>query len=143
MDLELQRDGVHLPVQLWSTILSQDWEGASATLFINDFVYSLRQRLKCQVEYFPSQLLSFLRPLDCKVVPLICHSWGDVYFYQNTTVIRVFGFPGKPMVLPRYVPLRLGFLEILRQICMVQEMDFPPATKRKGSIFAELTFTLP
>lgn len=82
IDLELERDGVKFPIQLWTTILSQDWEGANATMFINYFSYNIRQRLKGQTKNFPPQLLCFLmlgrqmrqvlqfrRPL-CHLMPL-------------------------------------------------------------------------
>ena len=41
-------------------------------------------------------------------------------------------------MLPRYVPLRIGFLEVLSQIAMIQENDFPPKV-RKGTFFPNPT----
>ena len=41
-------------------------------------------------------------------------------------------------VLPRHVPLRIGFLEVMRQLAMLQETNFPP-DKKKGTFFLELT----
>ena len=48
----------------------------------------------------------------------------------------MYSFLGRPFLLPRYVPLRLGFLEVMRQISMLQEIDFPP--DKKGMFFPEL-----
>ena len=44
-DLEIEKDGEKLPVQLWITILSLDWEGAIMSPFENDFAYTLRRKL--------------------------------------------------------------------------------------------------
>ena len=41
-------------------------------------------------------------------------------------------------MLPRYVPLRIGFLEVMRQIAMLQETNFP-SKKNKGTFFPDLT----
>ena len=35
------------------------------------------------------------------------------------------------------MPLRIGFLELMRQIAILQEIDFPP-NKRKGTFFPNL-----
>ena len=90
------------------------------------------------IENFPFFLKCFIRPMDYDVKPSKCHNMGDIYFYNNTTIIRIYGFPGRPFVLPRYVPLRIGFLEVMREIAMLQETNFPP-NKRKGSFFPDLT----
>ena len=42
-DLEIEKDGENLSVQLWTTIFSLDWEGANLGLFENDFAYMLRK----------------------------------------------------------------------------------------------------
>ena len=98
--------------------MSSDCEGEILCLFENDFSYMLRRKLIPQVENFPFLLKCFIRPIDFDVKPLKCHNWGDIYFHNNTIVIRIYGFLGRPFVLPRYVPLRIGFLEIMRQIAM-------------------------
>ena len=90
-----------------------------------------------EIENFPFLLKCFIRPMGCDVNPPKCHNWGDIYFYNNTRVIGVYGFPGRPFVLPRYVPLRIGFLVVMKQIAMLQEIDFPP-NKRKGTFFPDL-----
>lgn len=67
IDLEIETDGTQLPVQLWTTILSSNWEGANAILFGNEFSYMIRKRLMHVVENFPLMLRTFLRPIDYKV----------------------------------------------------------------------------
>ena len=99
-------------------------------LFENNFAYMLRRKLIPQIENFPFLLKFFIRPMDFDVKPPKCHNWGDIYFYNNTTMIKIYGFPRRPLVLLRYVPLRIGFLELVRQIAMLQEIDIP-LIKRK------------
>ena len=45
IDLEIEKDGERLLVQLWTTIFPLDWEGANLGLFENDFSYMLRRKL--------------------------------------------------------------------------------------------------
>ena len=92
-DLEIEKDGEKLLVQLWTTILSSDWNGENLCLFENDFAYMLRRKLIPQVDNFPFLLKCFMRPIDFDVKPTKCHNWGDIYFYNNTTIIRIYGFP--------------------------------------------------
>ena len=40
-------------------------------------------------------------------------------------------------MLPIFVPLRIGFLEVTRKIVMFQDIDFLP-NKRKGTFFLDL-----
>lgn len=43
------------------------------------------------------------------------YSIGDWYFYQNHTVIRIYGFELSPYKLPRYVPMILFSFEYFKQ----------------------------
>ena len=98
----------------------------------------LRRKLVPWIENFPFLLKCFIRPMDYDVKPPKCHNWGDIYFYNSTTIIRIYGFLEKPFVLPRYVPLRLGFIEVMRQISMLQDTNFS-SNKRKDTFFLDLT----
>ena len=49
IDFETEKDGMKLPVQLWTMILSSNWEGSNLVLFENDLAYMLRKRLIHQV----------------------------------------------------------------------------------------------
>ena len=43
------------------------------------------------------------------------YSIGDWYYYQNHTVIKIYGYELAPYRLPKYVPMRLFALEYYRQ----------------------------
>lgn len=61
------------------------------------------------------------------------HNWGDIIPYPVSTVIKVYGFPGQPNVLPFNVPLRLGFAEVLWQIGCIHDKELKG--RGKGTIF--------
>ena len=52
------------------------------------------------------------------------YSIGDWYFYQNYTVIKIYGCELPPYRLPKYVPMRLFALEYFRQIINFDEVHF-------------------
>lgn len=114
-------------------------EGSNVILFENEFGSVLRNRIFQNVSNFLQALRTFLRPIDCCVRPNMCHQWGDIYFYKHATIIRIYGFLGRRNVLPRYVPLRIRFLEVTRQISILQDTDFPPKKARNENFFPDLT----
>ena len=63
------------------------------------------------------------------------HNWGDIIPYNVSTVIRVYGFLGKPHVLPFHVPLKIGIAELLWQIGSIDDREL----NRKGTFFPIVT----
>lgn len=55
---------------------------------------------------------------------------GDWYFYQNHTVIRIYGCELAPYRLPKYVPMRLFALEYYRQFNSADLTHFYGARKK-------------
>lgn len=43
-------------------------------------------------------------------------NWGDWYCFSDVTMIRVYGFEGSPLLLPKIMPDRIAYLEIIRQM---------------------------
>ena len=58
------------------------------------------------------------------------YSIGDWYFYQNHTVIRIYGCDLPPFKLPKYVPMRLFALEYFRQFGRVDVLHFSGKGKK-------------
>lgn len=121
MTLNRVVDGGSMPVQAWSTIMSKDWVAASYLLFDNCFASRLKTRLTINPPTIPKQFLDFLRPKERIPKLNIEHNWGDVIPYSVRTVLRVYGYSGKPYVLPYNITLRLGFAKVMRQIAWIQE----------------------
>ena len=61
----------------------------------------------------PQALLELVRPKDHAKGILVSHNWGDIISYNVSIVIRVYGFLGKPHVLPFHVPLHIGIAKLL------------------------------
>jgi len=55
---------------------------------------------------------------------------GDWYFYQNYTVIRIYGCELPPYRLPKYVPMRLFALEYFRQFGNADVKNFSGKGKK-------------
>lgn len=108
--------GEEMPVQLWSMDMSWDRPKASFVRFGNYFASRLRGILTMNPPRIPTQLHDFLRPKERLPLLRIEHNWGDVIPYPVSTVIRVYGIPGEPHVLPFHVPFRLGFAEVIWKI---------------------------
>jgi len=58
------------------------------------------------------------------------YSIGDWYYYQNHTVIRIYGCELAPYRLPKYVPMRLFALEYYQQFNSADLSHFYGAKKR-------------
>lgn len=58
------------------------------------------------------------------------YSIGDWYFYQNHTVIRIYGCELAPYRLPMYVPMRLFSLEYFRQFANANILHFHSKGKK-------------
>lgn len=58
---------------------------------------------------------------------------GDWYFYQNHTILRIYGCEICPYRLPRYVPMRLSALEYFRQF-INSDLSHFHSTKKKGQL---------
>lgn len=132
-----EKDGEKMPVQLWSIVLSWDREDASYLKFDKCFSSMIRILLCSENPRVPKALLEFLRPKEFVEEIKIVHNWGDMYMYPVSNVVRVYHFRGTPFLLPYQVPLKLGIVEVLRQIGSVQEVEL--SNRGKGTIFPTVT----
>ena len=113
MELETIRYGEKNLVQLWSVDMTSEAIGASYVRFDRCFASKLRFLLRGDSPRIPQALLELVRPKDHAQGLLVSHNWGDIIPYNVSTVIRVYGFLGKPHVLPFHVPLKIGIAELL------------------------------
>ena len=61
----------------------------------------------------PQSLLELIRPKDHVKGLKVGHNWGYIIPYAVSTILRVYGFLGKPHVLPYQLPLKVGISELL------------------------------
>jgi len=108
---KLDSKGNKRSVIFWSLVFHKTYEGPYTYCeFIDLFIH-------------PASTLLIGHPLprltgDMKKILQLSKQYkiGDWYFYQNHTVIRIYGCELSRFRLPRYVPMRLFALEYFRQL---------------------------
>lgn len=95
--------------------------------FIDLFVYPV----SCLLRRTPPARLSY----DMQKILQLSKNYkiGDWYFYQNHTIIRMYGYELCPNRLPRYVPMRLFALEYYKQLINSDLTHFH-STKKKAQL---------
>ena len=96
---------------------------ASLLRFDRYFASKLRFLLRGDSPRIPQSLLELIRPIYHAKGLLVSHNWGDIIPYNVSTMIRVYGFLGKPHVLHFHVPLNIGIEELLWKIGTIEERD--------------------
>lgn len=137
MELQVTRDGERNVVQLWSVDMTSKARDANFVRFDRYFASKLRLLLRGDSPRIPQSLLELVKPKDHAKGLLVSHNWGDIIPYNVSTVIRVYGFIGKPHVLPFHVPLKLGIEKLLWQIGTIEEREMT----KKGTFFPVVTVT--
>ena len=77
------------------------------------FASKLRFLLRGDSPRIPHSILELVRPKDHAKGLLVSHNWGDIIQYNVSTVIRVYGFLGKPHVLLFHVPMKIEIANLL------------------------------
>ena len=57
--------------------------------------------------------------------------FGDWYLYQNHTEIKVYGCELAPYKFPKYLPVRIFFLECIRQMINSDDIHFISLKKKQ------------
>lgn len=106
-----------LPVQLWTSIWVSRFINSNYVYFEEYFVKTLYRFYDYPCDYsLSNEIKRFLRPKDFNGPPTVGHHWGDWYCYIYSTMIRVYGFEDIPFLLPKIVPNRIAYLEIVRKM---------------------------
>lgn len=86
----------------------------------------------------PIALHDFLRPKERRHVLGVDHNWGDVIPYLDYIVLTVYGSMVAPHFLPKFVPERIGFLEVMLQLENAENEHL--LNQGKGTFFPLFTF---
>ena len=78
----------------------------------------------------PEILKCLLRPSLLPEGKRLDHNWGDIFLFPTFSVMRVYGFPQPPHILPKYIPPRLGIIEFIWQLFMVNREYLGPKVHR-------------
>lgn len=114
---QLDNDNQPLPVQLWTSIWDCRFVRSNYIHFEEYFVKSLYKSYDQPCgSTLTHEVKRFLRLADIGRPKIIKHNWGDWYCFSNVTMIRVYGFEDSAFLLPKIVPNRIAYLEIIRQM---------------------------
>lgn len=133
MDKELVLERVEfdmpMPLQKWTHVWNSSTYDSSFLYFQNWIVLPITDMLGTNKERLILGVRRLLRPQ--KFIPNwpITHNWGDFYFHDNFTVMRVYGCPQPPHILPKIVPMRLAIIEFIWQLTLVDKEYLLPHRK--------------
>lgn len=78
---------------------------------------------------FLEKIKRFIRPHEYGETR-VNHNWIDWYVCQDFSYVRIYGFEGTPYILPKLVPDRIAYLEIVRQLSVLNAKHFGGAHKQ-------------
>ena len=78
----------------------------------------------------PEILKCLLRPSLLLEGKRIDHNWGDIFLFPTFSLMRVYGCPQPPHILPKYIPPRLRIIEFIWQLFMVNREYLGPKVHR-------------
>ena len=91
------------------------------------------------VERIPRSVRKVVKPKLCfDVGKQLTHDCGSVFLFEDYTVIRIFGCPQPPHILPKYVPERLGLVEMFWQLISLNKEYLGKGVK-KGTFLCRCT----
>ena len=82
---------------------------------------------------FNEELARVLDEMKCLMQPSPEDRIGDWFLHKDSTVLRVYGFTGKPYKLPTFLTSRIFSLEFMRQRLQSEEEHFG-AFKKSSNI---------
>lgn len=131
--LDRKEGNLDFPMQCWTIILDKDDKTYDYVTFQNFFALELKRTLVVNIPRIPIALHDFMRPKERRPKLWVDHNWGDVIPYPDYTILRVYGSTVVPHQLPKYVPKRIGFLEVIWQLGRVENEHM--LNQGKGTFF--------
>ena len=58
-------------------------------------------------------LKCLLRPSLLPKGKKLDHNWGDIFLFPTFSLMRLYGFPQPPHILPKFIPPRLGIIKFI------------------------------
>ncbi len=78
----------------------------------------------------PKNLKYVLRPSLLPNGKKLDHNWGDIFLFPTFSLMRVYGCPQPPHILPKFIPPKLGIIEFIWQLFMVNRKYLGPKVHR-------------
>lgn len=78
----------------------------------------------------PDILKRLLRPALLPQGKIIDHNWGDIFLFPTFSLMRVYDCPQPPHILRKFIPPRLGIIEFIWHLFMVNREYLGPKVHR-------------
>lgn len=121
----MDRAGKEQPVQMWTSVWDSRYVKSNYIKFEELIVKPLYQMYGVPCEgSISTEVKRFIRPVVFYERGMVNHKWGDLFVHKDFTCFKIYGFKGTPYLLPKLVPDRISYLEIVRQLSVSNAKNF-------------------
>ena len=92
-----------LPVQLWTQIWDNNYHFSDFVSFFNNFSTVIMRMLDPGYFRAPKILKGLLRPALLPEGKILDHNWGDIFLFPTFSLMRDYGCPQPPHILPKFI----------------------------------------
>lgn len=136
--------GLPWPVQRWTQVWDKRSKfGDFYNVLFDHFVMKILTRLGVVSPRLPKEIIKVLRIKSYMTNGFVyskgafTHNFGDLFSYENCTIIRIYGCEQGPHVLPIIVSPRLEFLEFIWKMMWMEREQI--SSDRKGNFIPRVT----
>ena len=94
--------------------------------FFNNFSAIIMDMLDARYFRAPKILKGLLRPALLPEGKKLDHKWGDIFLFPTFCLMRGYGCPQPSHILPKFIPPRLGIIEFIWKLFMVNREYLGP-----------------
>lgn len=116
-----------LPMKLWTLIWDKNFHYTNALVFSNLFSSVIMRMVDHTFFRAPNVLKTLLRPSFLDEKTKLDHTWGDIFWFKECTLMRVYACPQPSDILPKYLPPRLPIIEFFWQFLLMNKEMIPPS----------------
>ena len=107
--------------------------------FYSDFVHPILRMIGLVNEIIPRSVRKVVKPKMCfDVGKKLTHDQGSIFLFEEYTIIRIVGWPQPPHISSKYVPMRLGFVDIFQQLISLNR-EYLGRGGKKGTFLCRCT----
>jgi hypothetical protein len=133
MTLNRNEDETNLPILAWTRIFDVHDQESRFFLFENIFSSNMRIYLSMNVPIIPIVFHYLLREKERRPNVTTENHWGHMILYANCPILKFYGTSVTPHIILRAVLFKVGFLEVIWKLVVVEENHL--LNKKKGTFF--------
>ncbi len=119
-----------LPIQKWTQVWDGNYHFFDSSSFFNNFSVVIIKMLDLGYFMEPKILKSLLRFSLLPKNKILDHNWGDIFLFSTFSLMRIYGCPQPPHILPKFIPPRLGIIEFIWKLFMDNREYLGPKVHR-------------